>query len=81
MVYGKSGMEKTTLYLPADLQRALREEARRSGRPQAELVRDALRSYLERAVRPLPSSLGLGEDAELGARESEDWLGREWGRR
>jgi hypothetical protein len=74
-------VEKTTLYLPADLQRALQEQARRSGRPQAELVREALRSYLQGIARPQPRSLGLGEDEELTARESEDWLAREWTRR
>lgn len=74
-------MEKTTLYLPTDLQRALQELARRSGRPQAELVREALRSYLEGVAAPLPRSLGLGEDNGLAARESEAWLAREWSRR
>lgn len=72
-------MEKTTLYLPSDLQRALQEQARRSGRPQAELVREALRSYLEAAASPKPRSLGLGADAELSARDSEAWLARQWG--
>ena len=80
MMYGRS-MEKTTLYLPQDLQRALRDEARRSGRPQAQLVREALRSYLDGRDRPQPSSLGLGDDRELAARDSEDWLAREWDRR
>ncbi len=74
-------MEKTTLYLPSDLHRALREEARRTGQPQAELVREALRSYLGGRTRPQPRSLGLGEDGGLAARDSETWLEREWGRR
>lgn len=76
-----SGVEKTTLYLPTDLQRALQEQARRSGRPQAELVREALRRYLEGMASPKPRSLGLGEDADLSARESEAWLNRRWGER
>jgi hypothetical protein len=74
-------MEKTTLYLPAELQRALQEQSRRSGRPQAELVREALRTYLEGAGSPRPRSLGLGADAELSGRESETWLERQWSRR
>ena len=76
-----AGVEKTTLYLPTDLQQALQEQARRSGRPQAELVREALRTYLEGAASPRPRSLGLGEDTELSARESEAWLARLWGER
>ena len=71
-------MEKTTLYLPSDLQRVLRDEARRTGRPQAELVRDALRSYFEQHARPRPRSIGIGEDTGLSGRESERWLDREW---
>jgi predicted DNA-binding protein len=77
MVYG-SGVEKTTLYLPRDLQRALREEARRSGRPQAELVRDALRAYLERRERPRARSIGIAADGRLAAGDIEAWLEREW---
>lgn len=74
-------VEKTTLYLPADLQRALQEQARRSGRPQAELVREALRAYLEGTASPRPRSLGLGEDAGLSGRDSEAWLERQWSAR
>lgn len=82
MAYGiLDCVEKTTLYLPTDLQRALQEQARRSGRPQAELVREALRNYLASAAPPQPRSLGLGEDSELSARESEDWLARRWDER
>ncbi len=80
MVYGDL-VEKTTLYLPGELQRALRDEARRSGRPQAALVRDALRAYLSSRTRPSLTSLGLGEDPELSAREAEEWLDTEWSRR
>jgi predicted DNA-binding protein len=38
-------MSKTTLYLPVDLQQALRVEARRTGASQAELVRQALEAF------------------------------------
>ena len=73
-------MEKTTLYLSAELHRALKEQARRSGRAQAELVREALETYLAGASWPQPSSIGSGQDAGLSARETEDWLAREWDR-
>ena len=73
-------MEKTTLYLPADLHRALKEHARRSGRAQAQLVREALQTYLAGAVWPQPRSIGAGADDGLSARESEEWLRREWDR-
>jgi hypothetical protein len=36
------GMEKTTVYLPDDLKRALRRTARASGRSEAELIREGI---------------------------------------
>ncbi len=44
-------MEKTTVYIPEDIQRTLRHMARREGRPQAALLRQALAAYLEKAKR------------------------------
>jgi len=73
-------MEKTTLYLPADLHHALKEHARRSGRAQAELVREALQTYLAGTAWPQPGSIGAGSDSSLAGGESEDWLTREWDR-
>ena len=69
---------ETTLYLPADRHGLLKEAARRTGRPEAVIVREALRSYLQRQGRPSPRSLGLGENAELSGRESEAWLKAHW---
>ena len=73
-------MEKTTLYLPVDLHRALQEHARRSGRAQAELVREALQVYLAGTSWPQPGSIGAGADSGVSARDSEEWLNREWDR-
>lgn len=36
------GMEKTTVYLPDDLKRALRRAARSSGRSEADLIREGI---------------------------------------
>lgn len=66
--------EKITLYLPRELHRALKEAARQEGRPQAELVRGALEEYLGKRPRPSIGSIGAGEDEELSASRSEDWL-------
>ena len=52
-------MTKTTVYLQSELAVTLRELAAREGRPQAELIRDALTEYARRRKRPpIP---GLGE--------------------
>ncbi len=72
-------MEKTTLYLPGDLQVALREAARRAGRPQAELVREALTKYLADQPRPWPKSIGIAKDLTLGIdiTKVDEWIERE----
>ena len=71
-------MNKTTLYLPDDTQRRLRDVAKRTGRSQAELIRTALDRHLADEPSPLPGSIGAGEDAGLSARDSEDWLRANW---
>jgi predicted transcriptional regulator len=82
MVYGKMTLvEKTTVYIPEDIRRALQQAARREGKPQAVLIRRALAEYLEKVDRPQLRSVGAGEDRELAARDAEDWLKFEWGGR
>lgn len=82
MAYGKIwAMEKTTLYLSGELQRALREEGRRSGRPQAQLIREALSEYLAKRPRPLPRSVGVTASGKVTGRRSEAWIKRQWSRR
>ena len=74
-------MDKTTLYLPDELRRALKDAARRSGRAQADLVREALQLYLGNQTRPWPKSIGAGADGTLDARDSEDWLRAQWSKK
>jgi metal-responsive CopG/Arc/MetJ family transcriptional regulator len=73
-------MEKTTLYLPEELQRELRETAGREGRPQAELIREALDAYLRNRPRPRPQSIGMLEDPELRAEDAKPWVRDRWTR-
>lgn len=75
------GMEKTTLYLSSQTQRELRAEARRSGRPQAALVRDALVEYLARRPRALPRSIAIASDGKVNARSAKEAVRREWDRK
>jgi predicted transcriptional regulator len=69
---------KTTLYLPSDLQRRLREYARRTGAPQAAVVRAAIERYLAETPRPVLTSLGVGEDEGLDAADARVWLRAHW---
>ena len=73
-------MEKTTLYLPADLQVSLRDLSRRTGRPQAAIIREALASYVAGQERPWPRAIGSAADGGVGARESTAWIREEWSR-
>src|SRR5581483_1433843 len=50
-------MRKTTLYIPDLLHESLRAASRRSGPPQAEIVREALEAYLEAKGPPALESL------------------------
>ena len=70
------GMHKTTVYLPAELKRALSRLARLEGRSEAELIREAVRQAVESRAPPEPRiplvDGGLG-DPDL-ARRVDDAL-------
>jgi Arc/MetJ-type ribon-helix-helix transcriptional regulator len=48
------GMEKTTVYLPAELKRAIKRLARQQGRSEADLIREALARVAEGRDAPAP---------------------------
>lgn len=53
-------MVKTTVYLDDEVVAALRGMSKRSAKPQAELIRDALRVYTRTGnPPPLPSGIGM----------------------
>ena len=63
MAYGimppMASLEKTTVYLDVETRRGLRSLSRSTGRPQAELIREALESYLDRTPKQvLPAWVG-----------------------
>jgi hypothetical protein len=47
-------MVKTTVYLPVHLKRSLERLAAEQGRPEAELVRQAVSALVESSERPRP---------------------------
>lgn len=67
-------MEKTTLRLSTELRGALSDFARRTGRSQAAVVRDALATYLSQCQRPVLRSVGIGENRDPNAIDTEEWL-------
>ncbi len=48
------GMEKTTVYVPADLKRALARTAAAKGQSEAALIREALRAATSQGATPRP---------------------------
>jgi hypothetical protein len=58
-------MKKTTIYLPDGLKKRLEEAARRTGRPEAAVIRDAISSATHEATSPPPRvplmERGLGD--------------------
>ena len=57
-------MVKTTVYLDDDLVRSLRAISKRRAKPQAELIREAVRKLATSEPPPLPSGLGMFEGSE-----------------
>jgi|FLYL01.1.fsa_nt_gi hypothetical protein len=71
-------MNKTTLYLPTALHRAVKETARREGRSQAEVIRAALEVYLTQRPKTLPRSIGAAADGRVPAANSKAWILNRW---
>jgi hypothetical protein len=55
-------MVKTTVYLDDEIVAALKGMSKRSAKPQAQLIRDALRAFARAGhAPPLPAGLGMFE--------------------
>jgi hypothetical protein len=59
MMYGSWYMVKTTVYLDTDLVVSLRDLSQRKRKPQAELIREAIRKYARANPPPLPAGMGM----------------------
>lgn len=71
-------MDKTTVYLPRELHQALEDIARRTGRPQAQLIREALTTYVADQETPRPKSAGIFSNAPFSSNEIDEWLEKNW---
>jgi len=66
-------MVKTTVYLDEETVAALKGISKRSAKPQAQLIRDALRAFTRTGNPPLPAGMGMfdsGHD-DTAARSKE----------
>jgi predicted transcriptional regulator len=71
-------MEKTTLYLPAELRSSLEALAKQTGRSQAELILEAVDRYIRQQEPPISRFIGIVQDGSLKAEDVEDWLAENW---
>lgn len=66
------GMEKTTVYLPSDLKRALERAAQLEGKSEAELIREGVAVVAQRhAVREPTAPLFNSGDPDFASRVDE----------
>lgn len=73
-------MEKTTVYLTEDLQGALKSVARRKKISEAQVIREALATYVAREI-PMPKSIGaMNEELAPGVDASnvKQWIRENW---
>ncbi|HEY7307670.1 MAG TPA: CopG family transcriptional regulator [Bryobacteraceae bacterium] len=67
-------MVKTTVYLDDEIVAALKGISKRSAKPQAQLIRDALRAFTSTEnLPPLPSGMGMFDSGhtDTSARRKE----------
>jgi ribbon-helix-helix CopG family protein len=76
-------MKRTTIYLEPELEVLLKLETQRRKKPMAELIREALRSYLQRDPRQAPPGAGAFSSGRKDTAErAEELLGKlKFGRR
>lgn len=55
-----SSAQPTSVYLPDEIERSLQRLVQQTGKPKAELIREAIEVYLESQKHPLPRSIGIG---------------------
>lgn len=74
-------MKRTTIFLDDELEREVKAQAEREGRPMAGLVREALAAYLvEHRQGGVPSFAGAGRSGRSDVAERhEEILAEEWG--
>ncbi|MGH2358598.1 MAG: CopG family transcriptional regulator [Candidatus Limnocylindria bacterium] len=65
-------MDKTTIYLPAELKQAIKRAARRRGVSEAEVIRDSLRTAVG-DERPRPRGALFASAAPI-ARDADEHL-------
>jgi hypothetical protein len=71
-------MAATVVDPSPEVQRELEALARRTGRPEAEIVREAVERHLAAVVRPRPQAIGVYNDPEVTGENYEGWFAANW---
>jgi len=66
-------MKRTTVYLPEKTDLLLKRLARKTGRSQAQIIREAIANYIGNENQALPPSVGMGASGrnDLSERDEE----------
>jgi hypothetical protein len=72
-------MRRTTVYLEAETDLLLKQEAMRRKQPVAELIREALDGYVHRARSRLPPGIGAFDSGHTDTAERAEEILRETG--
>ncbi|MGH2562720.1 MAG: CopG family ribbon-helix-helix protein [Thermomicrobiales bacterium] len=76
-------MDKTTIYIPHDINVAVKSIARRTGRSQAVVIREALAAYVaqdNQQEQPWPTSIGMADNDTFRGADDEELLRQRWKR-
>jgi Arc/MetJ family transcription regulator len=71
-------MDTAIVVVPAELHAELDNLSRETGRPEDELVAEALKAYMLRYRMSRFASLGAAESDNVTGENSEDWLLANW---
>ncbi len=72
-------MRKTTVYFPDELKLEIEAFSKMERRPEAEIIREAVSTYLEeRRSRRWPRSFGFAADRELDPADIDTYLAKNW---
>ncbi len=69
-----SSIQPTSVYLPDEIKHSLKLLVQRTGKPEAELIQEAIKVYLERQNRLSPRSIGIGVSNQGDLSERVDEL-------
>jgi hypothetical protein len=73
-------MFKTTVYLSSEQKQLIKRVARKDGLSEAEVIRAAVDSYMERTeAEPIwPESFGVAASGRIPAEKLDDWKAENW---